>query len=198
MSNFNLTNWFRSEYTGRSLSEAQIQNVNNLSGTLRHYVDKGNVFIQFIPTEKTLDNFDSNKEKISEVLMDTLSKLPIIGKNLETPYSTDAAGIILRINLNEMINDISDSIKSLNEDEAEAFAKKYDIDSVEAENLDDIEAEIKKTLALYKNVKGNPSKEKEVIQSLKDLNKVKKEIESKVLASKEKMVKKSSPTSDEL
>jgi hypothetical protein len=97
-----------------------------------------------------------------------------------------------------MINDISDSIKSLNEDEAEAFAKKYNIDSVEAENLDDIEAEIKKALALYKNVKGNPTKEKEVIQSLKDLNKVKKEIESKVLASKEKMVKKSSPTSDEL
>lgn len=198
MSNFNLTNWFRSEYTGRSLSEALIQNVNNLNGTLRHYVDKGDVYLQFIPTEKTLDDFDGDKEKISKVLMDTLSKVSIVGRNLETPYYTEAAGIILRINLNELVRDISDSIKSLNEDEAEAFAKKYNIDSVEAENLDDIEAEIKKALALYKNVKGNPTKEKEVIQSLKDLNKVKKEIESKVLASKEKMVKKSSPTSDEL
>ena len=198
MSNFNLTNWFRNEYSGRSLSEALIQNVNNLNGTLRHYIDKGDVYLQFIPTEKTLDDFGGDKEKITKVLVDTLSKVSIIGKNLETPYSTEAAGIVLRVNLNNIVRDIADSIKSLNEDEAEAFAKKYNIDSVEAENLDDIEAEIKKALALYKNVKGNPSKEKEVIQSLKDLNKVKKEIESKVLASKEKMVKKSSPTSDEL
>ena len=127
MSNFNLTNWFRNEYSGRSLSEALIQNVNNLNGTLRHYIDKGDVYLQFIPTEKTLDDFDGDKEKITKVLVDTLSKVSIIGKNLETPYSTEAAGIVLRVNLNNIVRDLADSIKSLNEDDAEAFAKKYKI-----------------------------------------------------------------------
>lgn len=197
MSNFNLTNWFRNEYTERSLSEALIQNVNNLNGTLRHFVDKGDVYLQFIPIRKTLDDFGGDKEKIAKVLMDTLSKVSIIGKNLETPYSTEAGGIVLRVNLNNIVRDISDSIKSLNEDEAEDFAKKYNVDSVEAENLDDIEAEIKKELASYKKAK-NPLDKEISVDKLKKLNVIKKEIESKILASKEKMVKKSSPTSDEL
>ena len=84
MSNFNLTNWFRNEYSGRSLSEALIQNVNNLNGTLRHYIDKGDVYLQFIPTEKTLDDFDGDKEKITKVLVDTLSKVSIIGVGMVT------------------------------------------------------------------------------------------------------------------
>jgi len=197
MSNFNLTNWFRKEYSERSLSEAVIKNAGNLSGTLRHFMDKGDVHLQFLPDRKTLDKFGDDKEKIAEALIKALSNLPIIGKNLETPYTTEAGGVVLRINFDKVVDDIANSLKSLNEDEAEDFAKKYNIDSVEAENLDDIEAEIKKELALYKKAK-NPLDKEISIDKLKKLNVIKKEIESKILANKEKMVKKSSPTSDEL